>query len=435
MMDKAHYTPIWFKGTMPEDWVIHFTVGSDFLWDTILLPFDIEATTAHVRGLVRAGVMTAEEAEQVEESLDALRAEWHAGNVEVTVRDEDSHTVIERWLTENVGDAGKKVHTARSRNDQILAALRLWIRHQLDDISDGVRSLANHLLVLAETHGEAFLPGYTHMQRAMPSSVGLWAAGYAETLADDLDYIREARRHVNVSPLGSAAGYGVPFVELDRPYVAALLEFDRLQENVTAVQHARGKLELGVVHALLQAAATINRLAADLVLYSSSEFGFVHFDESLTTGSSIMPQKKNPDVAELCRAGMHRIAAEAHALISIPSNLPSGYHRDLQLTKEAVMRAVLSSADLINAMNHLVSGTTFDRERMEAMRDPSLFATASAMARVAGGEAFRDAYRASAGHPGEWKEVASRPLKDTYLYEGTPGRPSIDAVRHRLEAR
>jgi argininosuccinate lyase len=418
---------------MPEDWVIHFTAGSDFHWDTILLPFDIDATAAHVKGLVRAGIMTGEEADTIEASLDSLKEEWHEGRVEVTVRDEDGHTVIERWLTENVGSAGKKVHTARSRNDQVLAALRLWLRHQLDDLSDGVLSLANHLVSLAESEAETFLPGYTHLQRAMPSSVGLWAAGFAETLVDDLDFLREARRHVNVSPLGSGAGYGVPHVRLDRTYVAELLGFERIQENVTSVQLSRGKLELGAVHALLQTASTINRLAADLVLYASSEFGFVRFEDAHTTGSSIMPQKKNPDVAELCRAGVHRIAAEAHVLMTVPANLPSGYHRDLQLTKEAVMRAVLAGADLVNAANHLVSGVSFDRARLEAFREPELFATAAAMARVAAGASFRDAYRAVAARPEEWEKSAADTAAGSYFYDGTPGRPALEAIRKRME--
>ncbi len=214
--------------------------------------------------------------------------------------------------------------------------------------------------------------------------------------------------------------------------MAGLLGFERIQENVTSVQLSRGKIELAVVHALVQTASTINRLAADVVLFSMSEFGFVKLDSGLTTGSSIMPQKRNPDVAELARAAMHRIVAEAHVLISAPANLPSGYHRDLQVTKEAVMRAMFSASQLVEAMTELVKGISFNRENLEKAKEAELFATAAVMARVSKGQPFREAYRDVAESSEEWSDAAEMSLRDAYLYEGTPGRPVIDALRERL---
>jgi len=432
MNTEAIQPPIWFKGTMPSDWVIRFTVGNDPAWDTMLLPFDIEATRAHVLGLVRAGVMTNSECDRVRKSLVQLRQQWEKGNIAVSVEDEDSHTLIENFLTKELGVVGKKVHTARSRNDQVLAALRLWIRSQLDATCTTLSTVVDQLLGIAEKEAATFLPGYTHMQRAMPSSVGLWAAGFAEALVTDFELIVQARSHINTSPLGSAAGYGVPCIELDRPYVAELLGFDHVQENVTTVQLTRGKLELTVVHSLLQMACTINRLASDLVLYSTAEFGFIEFDEDLTTGSSMMPQKRNADVAELARASLHRIAAEAQVLIGIPANLPSGYHRDLQLTKEAAMRAVLCAGGLVQAVEHLLPGLSFRKDRLNEKRDPSLFATAAVMARVSNGESFREAYRAVGANPEDWSEAAKASAVEMYQYAGTPGRPNVEAVRKRL---
>ena len=331
---------LWQKETQVADWMMRFTVGEDWRWDTLLLPFDVAGTRAHAWGLVQAGVLSEEERAQVETELDRLLEAVQAGEVDVRPEDEDSHTVIERYLTERLGDLGKKIHTGRSRNDQVLASLRLYLRERLSALGRQTIRLADVLCDLGEAHDDALMPGYTHLQQAMPTTAGLWALGYAELLAGDLDALKGAHYAVNVSPLGSAAGYGVPGLHLPREAVAKRLGFRAVQTHVTAVQLSRGKLELHVAHALVQVAATINRLASDLVLFSTTEFGFVELPDAYCTGSSIMPQKKNPDVLELARASYHRLIAEMQVLLTLPANLPSGYHRDLQLTKAAIMRSV-----------------------------------------------------------------------------------------------
>jgi len=425
--------PIWFKGTETASWVTRFTVGDDHIWDLELLPFDAAASLAHATGLAQAGILTEQELTSIQEAFAGLADDVEAGNIEITVEDEDCHTVIERYLVEKIGEVGKKIHTGRSRNDQVLAALRLWMRHQLDELSSLMGDLVLKLSDLADAHVDSFLPGYTHMQRAMPSSVAAWSLGYAECLCDDLDLLSGARDLINASPLGSAAGYGVPHVDLARQEVADYLAFNRVQENVTSVQLSRGKFELAVVHAVLQCSATINRLASDITLYATSEFGFVKLHDSLTTGSSIMPQKKNPDIAELARASMHRIVGELNVLIGIPANLPSGYHRDLQLTKASVMKSILITSDLLQAAEGLIDGIQFNQDTLNDSKSPELFATAAALGKVVDGVPFRDAYRAAASDEDAWKEQSGKSLSDTYKTKGSPGQTSSAGIRQRLD--
>lgn len=422
--------PIWSKGQGAADWVTRFTVGDDPTWDTILLPYDLRASRAHARGLVHAGVLTAQEFER----LDAAIAELESRHdLVVTVADEDCHTVIERLLTEMVGDIGKKIHTGRSRNDQVVVALRLWMMDVLEALVKGTADVAAHLLDHADAGREQFLPGYTHMQRAMPSTVAVWALGYAENLVDDIRALKEAAGHVSAGPLGSAAGYGVPFMDLPRQETSDELGFDRLQEQVAAVQLSRGKLELHAVHAMVQVAMTLNRMASDLVLFATSEFGFVKLPVEYTTGSSIMPQKRNPDVLELARATLHRITAEMHVLIGVPSNLSSGYHRDLQLTKEAVMRALLRGADLVEAMGAMLPHVQWNRERLEAARSADLYATADALDRVLKGTPFRDAYRDTAADPASWEQHRAANAGDVYKHAGAPGQTGTAGLRAELQ--
>lgn len=424
--------PLWHKGIDAADWVTRFTVGDDPHWDTILLPYDLLATRMHARGLARIGVLDENEIAQLERSLDRLRAQHEDGEVQVTAQDEDCHTLIEQFLTDDLGATGKKVHAGRSRNDQVLAALRLFLRAGLQRAARQVIALAEGLCDLGAAYDDALMPGYTHMQRAMPTTAGLWALGYAELLAGDLHALRHAARAVSVSPLGSAAGYGVPYLDLPRDAVAGALGFRGVQRHVTSVQLSRGKLELQAVHALVQVAATLNRLASDLVLFTTAEYGFVQLPDAFCTGSSIMPQKKNPDVPELMRATYHRLTAEMHLLTSLPANLPSGYHRDLQLTKEAAMRSVLQAHDLLSAATQLVPGITFDRARMAAACTPELFATDHALRRAAEGVPFRDAYRQAA------EDADSAPIPEAplggYVTPGTPGQGLPDAVREQLDA-
>lgn len=425
--------PLWQKGTSAADWVTRFTVGEDYLWDQLLLPHDIRATWAHAWGLETIDILTGDELHEVELALKDLQLEFDAGRITVRPEDEDCHTVIEHYLTNRLGETGKKIHTGRSRNDQVLAALRLYLREALRTIAGGVEEVARALCAWGNLHDRMLMPGYTHMQRAMPSTVGLWAMGFAELLVSDLEAIVAATDQINVSPLGSAAGYGVPYLDLPREAVARRLGFRKIQTHVTAVQLSRGKLELHVAHALAQVAATLNRLATDLVLFNTSEFAFVKLPAEYCTGSSIMPQKKNPDVLELARASYHRIIAEMHVLLTLPANLPSGYHRDLQLTKEAVMRTALSAADLVEAMKNILAGVTFNEERLRQATTGELLATARALELVQQGLPFREAYRSAAKDIESIGDPESEEVLSTYRVPGFPGLSDPEVVLRQLE--
>lgn len=423
---------LWQKDVTVADWVTRFTVGDDYRWDTILLPYDIAGTRVQAWSLARIGVLTEDDLARTEEALDALARRYAEGGVQVRPEDEDCHTVVERYLTEQLGDLGKKIHTGRSRNDQVLVALRLFLVDGLRRLGARTTHIAETLCDFGERYDRLVMPGYTHLQRAMPTTAGLWAMGYAELFADDLDGLVEAAGHVNVSPLGSAAGYGVPYLPLPREEAAQRLGFDRPQLHVTAVQLSRGKLELTAAHAVLQLAATVNRMASDLVLFNTSEFGFVELPAEYCTGSSIMPQKQNPDVLELARASYHRIAAELQLLITLPANLPSGYHRDLQLTKEAVMRTVLLGDDLLTAIQHLLPGVRFRPDKLEAATTPELYATAFALEQVREGVPFRDAYRDAARRVTDLQAPDADATLGTYAVAGYPGQCRPEAIRRRL---
>lgn len=423
---------LWQKDVRVEDWVTRFTVGDDYRWDTLLLPYDIEGTRVQAWSLVQIGVLAEAEREAVDAALDDLARAVAAGEVVVTPQDEDCHTVIEQYLTARLGDVGKKIHTGRSRNDQVLVALRLFLCDHLRGIARQTAGVARVLCDLGAQTDRLLMPGYTHYQRAMPSTAGLWAMGYAELLAADVAALRAAFEQVDVSPLGSAAGYGVPYLPLPREAAAERLGFGGVQTHVTAVQLSRGKLELHAVHALVQVGATLNRLASDLVLFNTAEYGFVELPAAYCTGSSIMPQKQNPDVLELARATYHRLAAEMQVLVSLPANLPSGYHRDLQLTKEAAMRAVLLTADLVTAMAHLLPGVRFRADRMAEASTPELFATARALELVQQGTPFREAYRRAAAEVGTLSAPSPDEALAAYTVPGYPGQTRPDLVRTAL---
>jgi argininosuccinate lyase len=425
---------VWEKDdATADDWVLRFTVGEDYAWDRTLLPYDVRATRAHAWGLQQIDVLSAEECATVEDGLDALLEAFEAGEVTVRPEDEDCHTVIERFLTERIGDVGRKIHTGRSRNDQVLAALRLYLRDALAAIGRKTAALAEALCAQAEALPRTLMPGYTHLQRAMPSTVALWALGYAETLAADLDTLHHAQKQINVSPLGSAAGYGVPHLDLPREAVAERLGFRDVQTHATAVQLARGKHEMAVAHACTQVGGTCNRLASDLVLYATAEFDFVTLQPEHTTGSSIMPQKKNPDVLELARSYHHQLTAAMQQLATGSSNLPGGYHRDLQHTKAAVMRCVQITGDVLTALQRVVSQMAFNEENLETACTPEMLATHRALAQVKEGVPFRTAYRQSAtdAHKGS---VDPDDVLATYATDGTPGNERPDRVRAQLDA-
>ncbi|MEZ4700368.1 MAG: argininosuccinate lyase [Rhodothermales bacterium] len=425
---------LWKKDTDVAAWVTRFTVGEDYRWDTRLLPYDVDGTRGHARGLARIGILTGEELKQIEQALDDIRPLAVSGELVVRLEDEDCHTVLEGELVKRLGDTGKRIHTGRSRNDQVLTALRLFLKDRVRQIAAGAIDLATALCDLGARHERSIMPGYTHLQRAMPTTAGLWAMGYAELLVSDLAALKTAFDQVDTSPLGSAAGYGVPYLDLPRAFTAEALGFTDVQTHVTAVQLSRGKLELHVVHAFAQVAATLNRMASDLVLFNTSEFAFVRLPAAFCTGSSIMPQKQNPDVLELIRASYHRVIAEMQILLTLPANMPSGYHRDLQLTKEATMRSEAVTTDMLDAMRQLLPGVEFDLEAMRRATSSELFATAAALEKVAAGMPFRDAYREAAREVSQIGQVDLEQALDAYKVAGFPGKLAIAPIRERVAA-
>jgi argininosuccinate lyase len=423
---------LWNKGTQAADWVTRFTVGEDHVWDTYLLPYDVAASRVQAKALQSIGILTPEELRAVDRAFDELIEEFERGDIVVKASDEDCHTVLERYLTERLGETGRKIHAGRSRNDQVLLALRLFLRDKLREAGRLTASIIRTLLDVAENDDDLLMPGYTHFQRAMPQTPGLWAAGYAELLLWDLATLRSTADSVDLAPSGSAAGYGVPVIDLPRAEMAKALGFSGLQRHVTSVQLSRGKFELAVMHAFVQLGSTLNRVASDLVMYNSTEFGFVKLPAEYCTGSSIMPQKRNPDVLELARAAYHRLLAEMNVLLTLPANLPSGYHRDLQLTKEAVMRGTLRALDLLEAVDRVMPGVEFDADKLDAASSADLFATEEALKEVVQGVPFRDAYRNAAERLTSLDVPSRSEALAAYRTSGTPGNVATGELRGKL---
>jgi argininosuccinate lyase len=423
---------LWDKGGVSDAEMMRFTARDDFKLDQRLLAYDIAATAAHVRGLGRIGVLAEGEVARLVETLDALAAENAAGRFLLTENDEDGHTAIEMRLQERLGDLGKKVHTGRSRNDQVLVAMRLYERDALDAISKSAAEGAAALLDLAAREERTPMPGYTHLQRAVPSSLGYWAASIAEGLCDALDSLAAARRLVDRSPLGGAAGFGVN-LPLDRAGVAKDLGFAALAVNPMASQSSRGIVEAQVLSACWHAMAIVRRFAWDVSLYTTSELAFVKLADALTTGSSIMPQKRNPDVIELMRAAC---AVVQGALVEVQTivALPSGYHRDLQLTKAPAMRGLDETLATVRLVPRVLAGMTFDRARLAAAVTPECFATDRAVELAAAGVPFREAYKKVAAEIASLEQgdpQASLAARTSY---GSPGHLALSDLRARLQA-
>jgi argininosuccinate lyase len=385
-------TRLWDKGTLLDARVLEFTAGDDHLLDNRLVRYDIEASIAHAEMLALKGLLSAHELGPIREALTAIGAEHAGGAWRVSLEQEDCQTAIENLLTARIGAAGGRLHAGRSRNDQVLAALRLYLRDAADGLRRGALSVADALDALAKRHGEMALPGYTHMQQAMPSTVALWAQGFAAEIRDDAEGLDLAQRRIGKNPLGSAAGYGTPNLELSREETRRRLGFSVTQEPVTAVQLSRGKAEAHLLFEITLLTQDMGRLAADLMLYYTQEFGFVTLPEAFTTGSSIMPQKRNPDVFELVRGRSAVAQAALNEVLGITQKLTSGYHRDLQLIKPPLFRAIDSCLQTLEILPSAIDGVSFrpDHIRLE----PDIHAAAAANALVAKeGVPFREAYR------------------------------------------
>jgi argininosuccinate lyase len=425
---------LWDKGGVTDAEMMRYTARDDWRLDQRLLRYDVNATLAHARGLGRIGVLDTAELEAMERTLAALQQRIWVGAFTIDERHEDGHSAIEAALIEELGDLGKKVHTGRSRNDQVLTALRLYERDAADALTVAARQLGLALLDRAEVEALTPIPGYTHLQRAVPSSVGLWLSAIAEGLADGVDMVAAARALANKSPLGAAAGYGVN-LPLDRAGVAAELGFASVADNPLASQSSRGIVEVQLLTAAWQLMAVLRRFAWDLSIYTTAEFGFVRLDAALTTGSSIMPNKRNPDVVELIRAAcgvVEGALGEIRAMLS----LPSGYHRDLQLTKAPLFRGLDEALATLRIAAVVVRGMHFDAARMRAAIDPELFATDRAVELARSGVPFRDAYRQIAAELAGGMGGGGDP--DASLQQrvspGAPGAPALAALRRRLAA-
>jgi argininosuccinate lyase len=385
-------TRLWDKGEPLDDRVLRYTAGEDHLLDARLVPYDVRASIAHAAMLHGAGLLTADDLAAIRRGLEELEREHAAGEWRIALEDEDVHTALESRLTARIGDAGARLHLGRSRNDQVLAALRLYLRDAIATLAAGARATAAALDALAEREAATALPGYTHLQQAMPSSVPLWAGGFASELRDDALGIEACSRRIEKNPLGSAAGYGVPLLPIDREATRRELGFAEVQEPVTAVQLSRGKAEAQVLFEIALLMQDLGRLATDLVLFSTSEFGFVSLPAALTTGSSIMPQKRNPDVFELVRGRSATAESCLLEALAITAKLPSGYHRDLQLLKAPLFRGIDLATETLAILAAALPEVRFHPERIRL--DPGLHAAEEAYRLVLEeGIPFREAYR------------------------------------------
>ena len=385
-------TRLWDKGAPLDERILRFTAGDDHLLDARLVAYDVRASIAHVRMLSGQGLLSEADCEAICGGLSEL-AERHArGEWAIELQDEDVHGALESRLVAIVGPAGARVHLGRSRNDQVLAALRLYLKDTAASLADGAVAVAESLDGLAERQGDVPLPGYTHMQPAMPSSVRLWAEGFAAELRDDALGLREATRRADMNPLGSAAGFGTPGVSLDREATREALGFAVTQEPVTAVQLSRGKAEAALIFEIALMLGDLGRLAADLLLFYTDEFAFVSLPQEITTGSSIMPQKRNPDVFELVRSAQAVAVGALTETLAITGKLNSGYQRDLQRLKAPLFRAVDLAHDTLAIMAHALAGVVFRHENIRLSDDLHAAQRASRLA-VNEGIPFREAYR------------------------------------------
>lgn len=393
MSTKETPRPIWDRGDAIDAEMLAFTIGDDPAMDRRLVEHDLRGSIVHAQGLAKVGLITAGDLAAIETGLEGLLAAHRAREWDVEAGDEDVHSAVERRLIERIGDAGKKLHTARSRNEQVALDVRLWLRDAISTTDGLAGNLIAACRALAEQHAHTALPGYTHLRPAMPSSVRDWSLAHARAFEDDRAAFSEARRRIAECPLGSGAGYGLP-VELARSFVAERLGFERPVEPVTFVQHSRGRAELAYVSALEGFALDLGKLAADLWLYSSKEFGFVKLPVELTTGSSLMPQKRNPDLIELVRAHARGVVSDRGALLDVVRDLPSGYHRDFQLIKGPLFRAHDRVTAMLPLCAKLVARLEFDAQAIaQVLADPGLAATARTLEKVRAGIPFREAYR------------------------------------------
>ncbi len=385
-------TRLWDKGAPLDERILRFTAGEDHRLDERLVKYDVRASIAHARMLGEQGLLTVEDCAAICDGLETLGMQHADGEWSIQLEQEDAHGALEQRLIEIIGPAGGRVHLGRSRNDQVLAALRLYLRDVAQVLADGANDVASELDGITDRQGTLPIPGYTHMQPAMPSSVGLWAGGFATELRDDAVGLAGAARRADLNPLGSAAGYGVPGLPLDREATRKALEFSRTQEPVTAVQLSRGKAEASLLFELTLLLGDLGRLASDLLLFYTEEFAFVSLPDAMTTGSSMMPQKRNPDVFELVRSAQAVATAALMESLTITTKLTSGYQRDLQRLKAPLFRSIDLADDTLAIMTHALRGVRFRPGKVKLSEELLAAERANELV-VQEGIPFREAYR------------------------------------------
>ena len=421
---------LWQKNTDVRKEIDDFTVGRDRELDLLLATHDIVGSLAHIRMLAKVGLLEEAEEQQLRSELQRLYQQAAAGNFVIEDGVEDVHSQVEFMLTQKLGDVGKKIHSGRSRNDQVLVDLRLFFRTELKVLTDRMHALFAKLQELSERHKNVLLPGYTHMQVAMPSSFGLWFGAYAESLTDDMQQMLSTYRIINQNPLGSAAGYGSSF-PLDRRMTTRLLGFADLNYNVVHAQMGRGKTELFIAFALAALGQTMNKLASDVVLYMNQNFGFIRFPDELTTGSSIMPHKKNPDVFELIRAKANQLLALPAQIGTLTTNLPSGYHRDFQLLKEYLFPAFEQAQQSIDIAIFALDQVEVKADILEDELYRYLFSVEEVNREVLKGTPFRDAYRKIGEQIESGNFDPERRVQ--HSHEGSIGQLSTQDIRMKMD--
>ncbi|MBQ6882303.1 MAG: argininosuccinate lyase [Alistipes sp.] len=423
-------TKLWDKGFDTNALVENYTVGRDQELDMRLARYDVEGSMAHIRMLETIGLLTAEELAILLEGLQQIAEEIERGEFRIEPESEDIHSQVELLLTRRLGDVGKKIHSGRSRNDQVLVDLKLFLRDEMRQLAEAVRMLFDRLQELSEQHKAVLMPGYTHLQVAMPSSFGLWFGAYAETLIDDMRLIVAAYDIANQNPLGSAAGYGSSF-PLNRTLTTQLLGFETLHYNVVAAQMSRGKSERAAANAMAAVAATVGRMAMDLCLFMSQNFGFVKLPDNLTTGSSIMPHKKNPDVFEIMRGKCNRLQALPNEMALMLTNLPVGYHREMQLLKDILFPATTELRQTLEMADFMLANLQINEQIIEDPKYDYLFTVEDVNRLALSGVPFREAYReiGMQVQRGEYRPTRSV----NHTHEGSIGNLCTEQIRQKME--
>ena len=421
---------LWSKGFEPDQLIERFTVGADRELDLRLARYDVQGSMAHIRMLESIGLLSKDELDKLLAGLQEIAAIIEEGNFRIDEGVEDVHSQVEFMLTAKLGDIGKKIHSGRSRNDQVLVDLKLFMRDELRRIASETERLFHKLLELSEKHKDVLMPGYTHLQVAMPSSFGLWFGAYAESLADDMQLLVAAYNIANQNPLGSAAGYGS--FPLDREMTTRLLGFADLHYNVVAAQMSRGKTERAAAMAIAAIASTLGHLAMDVCMWMCQNFGFVSFPDELTTGSSIMPHKKNPDVFEIMRGKCNRLTAVPNEIALLTANLPLGYNRDLQLLKDIIFPATTELTECLDMATFMLGHMQVRRDIVSDPRYDYLFTVEEVNRLVLGGMPFREAYR-KVGL--EVQDGSYRPVREVHhTHAGSISNLCSDRIAAKFDA-